>query len=556
MIRYTIILHILIIGCLSPASAQQTFPWTITGGGLIEDAGNDIAIGPDGNIYVTGYIFGGADIAGTSFFDTQTNEMFLAKFNPNGQLQWVQQAGGGSGSEKGLSVTVSSQGNVYVAGEFTNTATFGDSTTQNTVLLTGNGEEDGFIASYTSSGTLRWAKGYRGPNTDRCTGVITHSNSAIYVTGTFTNSVTIGDSTFNSRGSSDLFLTKVSSDGTFRWAKMAGGSREDISEGIVTDGAGNIYMTGSFSGTATFGNCSLSTATLSTDAFMVKFSSRGSCQWALHEGGKLGDVGKGLTSDQAGNIYMTGYFMGDVSVGGVQLPWKGHNDVFLVKYDTSGTFEWVRHAGGSNLDLGNDVATDPNGNVYMTGFYFDEAAFGQQTVTGVDEYEIFTAKYSAGGNLQWTISAGGGQGDFGKAIAINDNGSSYITGWYFYKLSFGPNQLPNGNGGDVYVTKIAAEPTSIRKNQAHVDQLKVAPNPATDRILVQGNIDPQVGESSWQLIIRNLSGKTLLSKKANRRQLEEGRLTIATDNLSQGLYLVTLQSEGQAPVTRKVTILH
>jgi hypothetical protein len=56
--------------------------------GLIEDTGNDIATGPDGNVYVTGYIFGGADIAGTSFFDTQTNEMFLARFNPNGQLQW------------------------------------------------------------------------------------------------------------------------------------------------------------------------------------------------------------------------------------------------------------------------------------------------------------------------------------------------------------------------------------------------------------------------------------------------------------------------------------
>ncbi|PSR03264.1 MAG: hypothetical protein BRD50_06130 [Bacteroidetes bacterium SW_11_45_7] len=59
-----------------------------------------------------------------------------------------------------------------------------------------------------------------------------------------------------------------------------------------------------------------------------------------------------------------------------------------------------------------------------TCFHFDRAEFGQQTATGVDEYEIFTAKYSAGGSLQWTVTAGGGQGDFGKAIAIDDNGSS------------------------------------------------------------------------------------------------------------------------------------
>ncbi len=556
MIRATVFMTGLMLSIIHLLPAQESFSWVSTGGGLLEDAGNDVAIGPKGSVYVTGYVFGNADLAGQSLFDTQSNEMFLAKFSNDGQVEWIKQAGGGDGSEKGLSVDVANDGTVYVAGELTNMATFGDTTSQDTSLLISNGQKDAFIASYTSSGELRWAKQYGGADNDQGTHVATTSDGKVYFTGTFRDSLRICDTTFNSSGSSDLFLIKYHHDGTCIWVEQAGGPKEDISEEVVADDQGNAYITGSFASNAVFGRISLNAPSRSTDVFTAKYRADGSCKWAVNEGGKLGDVGKGLALDQQGNVYVTGYFIGDVVIDGVRLPWVGYNDIFLLKYDSTGTFRWVRHAGGPNLDIGNDVDTDADGNVYMTGFYHTEAEFGQQEVTGIDNYEIFTAKYSSAGQLKWTKTAAGINGDFGKAIAVQDDGTSYITGWYFYKLSLGDKQLTDGNDADIYIANMAKHPTSTPVGQSTEHTLQVYPNPAVNQInmRVQRNlVHSKYGQ--LHLTLTDLGGQTILNRQINHRNKPIYNSTLDVSGLEQGIYLVILTDGHRTIGARKLTIL-
>jgi len=387
---------------------------------------------------------------------------------------------GGRGADKGYSVTVDVNGNVYVTGSFAS-----DSIDFNRGgsggILTAVGNYDVFLAKYDAAGNFLWAKTMGGSRTDYGQGIAVDDSGNVYVTGYFTDSVN-----FNPGGSGgmltavvarDVFLAKYDTGGNYLWAKSMGGGGNDQSQGVAVDGSGNVFVTGWFnSDTANFnlgssGGMLINVGPGLSDAFLAKYDAGGSFIWAKNMGGSNADQGQSVAVDGSGNVYVTGYFASDTadfnlgSSGGT-LTTAGDDDVFLAKYDAGGNYIWARSMGGSNSDNGYGVAVDGSGNVYCTGnFRLDTADFNPGgsggTLTTAGNYDIFLAKYDAGGNYIWARSMGGSSSDNGYGVAVDGSGNVYVTGFFQSDTAnFNPahsnGTLTTAGGVDIFLAKYDA----------------------------------------------------------------------------------------------------
>jgi len=114
--------------------------------------------------------------------------------------------------------------------------------------------------------------------------------------------------------------------------------------------------------------------------------------WTKQLGTSDHDYGRGVTTDSSGNIYVTGWTQGGLD-GNTH---SGSYDIFLVKYNSSGTKQWTKQLGTSSGDYGNDVTTDSSGNIYVTGSTWG----GLDGNTNSGSYDIFIVKYNSSGIKQ------------------------------------------------------------------------------------------------------------------------------------------------------------
>src|SRR3569832_403531 len=164
------------------------------------------------------------------------------------------------------------------------------------------------------------------------------------------------------------------------WMEQGGGVTIDEAADISIDGAGNIYATGYFTGTAIFGaspnpNFTL-TSSGTTDIYLAKLNTAGLYQWVVKAGGTSSDRPFAIKTDAAGNSYLTGFFYGTATFGSQSITAVGVQDVFIVKYDNAGNCIWVKDAGGSLADIGNGITIDNSGNVFVSGVFSGCVVFG------------------------------------------------------------------------------------------------------------------------------------------------------------------------------------
>ncbi len=153
------------------------------------------------------------------------------------------------------------------------------------------------------------------------------------------------------------------------WAKRAGGTNNDYGQSIVTDGNGNCYITGYFAGSATFGTTTL-TSSGSSDVYVAKQNAAGDWIWAVKGGGASDDRGFSIALDADDNIYITGYFTGTATFGSTTLTSFGGQDILIAKLSSSGSWLWAVKAGGTSIDYGTSIAVDSSGTSYVTGVFF------------------------------------------------------------------------------------------------------------------------------------------------------------------------------------------
>ena len=299
--------------------------WARRAGGISTDAAYGIAVDGSGNSYITGDFFGSASFGSTTLTSAGSLDFFMAKYDAAGNIVWVKRAGG-TDDEYGYGIVVDGSGNSYLTGAFYGTAAFGSTTLSNTSSF-----YDVFVAKFDAAGNVVWAKRAGGTNGDSGSAIAIDGSGNSYVTGAFVGAATFGSTTFSSVGGSyDIFVAKYDAAGNVVWARRAGGTDEDSAYGIAVDGSGNSYVTGEFAGTAIFGSTTLISAG-SLDFFMAKYDAAGNIVWAKRAGGTDDEYGYGIVVDGSGNSYVTGRFTGTATFGSTTLTSNGFSDIFIAR---------------------------------------------------------------------------------------------------------------------------------------------------------------------------------------------------------------------------------
>ncbi len=431
-----------------PARTTPNMAAIASAGGASTDIGTAIAVDATGNVYVTGYYAGTASFGGISRTSAGNDDIFVAKYNNSGTIQWVQSAGG-TGAESGIGIAVDAAGNVYVTGNYAGTANFGG------ISRTSAGNYDVFVAKYNSSGTPQWVRSAGGTGTDYGAGIAVDAAGNVYVTGYYQGTASFGGISSTSAGLYDIFVAEYNSSGTTQWVQSAGGIGSDQGNSITVDVAGNVYVTGFYVGSASFGGINKISAG-SYDVFVAKYNKNGVLLWVQSAGGIGSDQGNSITVDVAGNVYVTGNYVGSANFGGINKISAGSADVFVAKYNSSGTIQWVQSEGGIGNDQGNSIALDEAGNVYVTGFYVGTASFGgiSSTSAGGAGADVFVAKYNSSGTILGVQSGGGTPTDIGYGIAVDATGNVYVTGFYEGTASFGGISRTSAGYYDVFVVRL------------------------------------------------------------------------------------------------------
>lgn len=285
-------------------------------------------------------------------------------------------------------------------------------------------------------------------------------NGNSYLTGSFCYTSTFGSYSVVSNGSEDVFVAKLDASGNWLWVVQAGGIGGDEGRSIVLDDFGNIYITGWFKYTATFGSYSLTANGGDRDIFVAKLDSTGNWLWAIQAGGIDGDIGRAITSDDVGNCYITGRYNELATFGPYTLTSTTNSTLFIVKIDSDGNWLWATQANGINNNDGRAIEIDDFGNVFVTGYYSGNIFFGDYSLSCNEYYsEIYVAKLNAEGQWMWATQAGGNGNDYPQGISIDDNFNCYVTGKFSDIAFFGDIALNCGSGVgyNLFVAKLDAD---------------------------------------------------------------------------------------------------
>jgi len=448
--RKTIILFFIFCALSTSLFSQSNYSWIFNSGGSGDDQAVAVTTDGSGNVYVAGYFTGTVSFGTTSLTSAGDKDMFLVKLNSSGTIQWAKK-GGGTAADQAIDIKCDASNNIYTLGSHEGSATFGTTTIDNadgaksfitkwdnsgnvlsvvnlggygksftldasgniylasvysgtikviTTSHTSHGLDDAYIAKITAAGSESWVKTMWSTDGNETPIAITLTpGDSILVTGRFGATLNFDGSTSvtaNNGGASneDLLLVKYANDGSFVWYKQFDGSMANYSapKSLITDVDGNIYIAGSYLTSINFFLNYFTTAG-GSDLFIAKLASNGaSAVWAKKVGGTGADAALTLGLDASNNVYFTGYYTGVLAFETATLPNSGNSNIYLAKYNTSGTFQWAKFAGGAGEDGGLGVSVLSDGSAIICGKFSTSAVFHGTTITSNGLLDMFVAK--------------------------------------------------------------------------------------------------------------------------------------------------------------------
>ncbi|MFA5557329.1 MAG: SBBP repeat-containing protein [Flavobacteriaceae bacterium] len=546
------------------AQSDPEVLWAKRFGGTLGYSGGCMTSDASGNVYVTGQFEGTADFGDTTFSTTDNifdmADAFVLKTDASGTVLWAEQFGGES-MDEGISIAIDASDNIYTAGRFRGTATFG-----NLTLTAENSDVDVFynsvyVAKQDTSGEVLWVSEFFGEQDISLTthifnvfSITTDTQGNIYTLGTFnTVTATFGNitlnriSNYNSSGSYDMFIVKQDASGQVLWAENFGTIGDDtfadiIGYDITTDASDNLYITGNFSGTIVFGDATFSSP-FPGDCFVLKMDALGEVVWAkqFEAGGTIQSLSQCITTDATGNVYVAGLFGGELNIGDIILSstmdedndsYSG--DVFAVKLNSSGQVLWAKSYGGTGNESAKDITVDASGKIYITGSFGGVANFsGNFLVSEGSSNDVFVLKTNNAGVVEWAEGFGSTGSDNGKGIIVDSSGNIYVTGEFEDTVSFGSTDLTAVGYKDMFLIKLSSD--DLATEQYLSEQWKVYPNPVQDILTIE--VPQTHSETSVELY--NLLGQKIMEyNPVNNTE------HIDVSGLAQGVYLLTIRQNG------------
>ncbi len=307
------------------------------------------------------------------------------------------------------------------------------------------------LALVAQTSAWEWAVSGGGTVNDYCSEICADPAGNSYTTGSFQGTAYFGSFTITSAGTQDVFVAKTDNAGNYVWVVRGGGADGDQGWAIARDSSGNIFVSGYFAGTATFGTHSV-TSVGQFDMFVAKLDPDGNWLWAVSGGSVYYDHSYGVSTDGAGNCYATGYFNGTATFGPFTLTGPAFwGSIWVAKLDPAGNWLWAVSGGGPSTDGSESIATDSAGYSCITGYFEGTSTFGTHSVTSFGNNDILVAKLDPDGNWLWASNAGGSFPEGGRSVAVDSDGKCYITGSFSSENAAFGTQIIHGDGWDYEV---------------------------------------------------------------------------------------------------------
>ncbi|MCH2223533.1 MAG: gliding motility-associated C-terminal domain-containing protein [Crocinitomicaceae bacterium] len=460
----------------------QDVDWLISAGGLKSDKGTTIVVDDDGNSYITGYYNEEADFGpyNTGFSFQQSKEVFVAKVDPQGNYLWVTN-GINYFDDRGLGLCIDQAGNIYVTGTCWGGLDWGSLSVYNpqggtdqifVVKLDNNGNEIWMKNAGNGDGSISSTINENGnPQTlyqdDHGQDLACDSQGNIYLTGFLSNIDTNPHSAIFDAISIPLdpedsvaFLAKMDNNGNWLWVETFEGIHQHRDNAIGIDDDDNVYVTGGFIKTRTFGTTVL-TSGGGEDIYVVKFDGNGNMLFASQAGGILDDRGDGITYGHDGHMYITGEFRDHCFFDGIDLNnYGGPNgkDCFVAKISKSGDWVWAKKAGSKKgSDRGTGICANKQFNIFVSGQFRGDAKFGNlelDSESDIDSVQFFVAAIDTAGVWRWVVDGGGSDFDRAADVDCDTSCNVYFMGYFTDNATAQTETITSAAGKDIFVGKI------------------------------------------------------------------------------------------------------
>jgi hypothetical protein len=531
--------------------------WADRMGDAGSDAGWAIASDNSGNIYTTGFFNGTVDFdpgPGTmNLTSSGLEDIFICKTGPSGNLLWAKHIGGADG-DRGFSIATDPAGNVYVTGAFVGTVDF-DPGPGTLTMTSGSTYGDMYIVKLNTAGNLVWAKQFGGTGGISGYSIAVDASGNTYTTGSFTGSIDFdpGAAVYNltNTGSYDIYICKTDPMGNLLWVKrMDGitGFEDNISNAITVDATGNVYTTGVYEDTTDFDPGPGYYPFDSTGFFISKLDAAGNFVWAKNIISQ-NVLGNAMTVDNSGNLIIAGSFSYsadfDPGAGTFMASSPGSRDAFVLKMDAAGNFLWMKQIGSaSGGDNAYAVKTDASGNIYSAGSFQDAADFDpgaasfNLTAAGADD--VFISKLDAAGNFICATQIGGTDVDYAYGLTLDAGNNIFITGAFMNTVDFDPSSgtATHSSAGleDIFVSAVSDCTFATGISEKTEAKPKIYPNPASDRIFIDGSY----------------TAAELFNTQGEKISIRSKDGSIDLSGLSKGMYLLRLSTENGQVLQRIV----
>jgi hypothetical protein len=320
-----------------------------------------------------------------------------------------------------------------------------------------------------------WVKQQGGVGADISNAIVKDINGDVLTVGYFDGTADFdpGPGVFNltSLGSTDVFVSRMSSSGNLIWAKSLGGLTGNYGFGITLDNSGNCYLAGYYQGTM---DCDPGAGTFNitsvglNDLFIVKLNQSGDFVWAKSFGGLADEFVYTLTIDNNGFAVISGTFSltvdFDPGPGVANLTATGSTDVFVLKLDALGNFVWVKQLAGNSLTYSREVKCDATGNIFVYGWFQGTVDFNpgplSNNLTALVNNDVYLLKLDQNGSFLWVKHFAGNDQEFGGSFGFDSSGDIYANGRFGGTCDFDPGSgifnLTSSGSTDVFIVKLSS----------------------------------------------------------------------------------------------------
>jgi hypothetical protein len=442
--RFKFILFVSVLFSNTLTAQELSVEWIKQAGGVHFDKVDDMVSDREGNLVLMGSFVDSTVFESNQIKSTGKKSLFIAKYNKEGELLWIQ----GFGLDADVtanSVCMNSQSEIYICGSFKNEMTFGKT------KLKAEAFSNQFLAKLDKEANPIWIKQFNADTKGKKSFVACDNEDYVYYGGSYYKEFPFETVTLVSEAGTDMFVSKFDGDGKLINATGIKGKNTEILNDMKCTGDGRLIITGSFNGTLILGDTPL-TSSGDEDVFIAEMKDF-TFGWANQAGGFYKDYGMALHI-KGDRIYLTGSFSAQASFDKTKIASQGVLDAFAACYDTNGKLKWVNGFGSTGNDYTRSISVNTNGNVYITGSY--RGSFKQNDGTVESQKfssDIYTAKFSPTGEFLGGLSFGGDAHDFASGIQIDEENYIYQSGKFDFDFSLNQENKVNGNSDDVFLGK-------------------------------------------------------------------------------------------------------